>query len=101
MLSSSIARMLSTLRATSPFLAERTEVWTKRLSQTDKPEDYFKHPLAFPALLFPWWVECAFSNAPDMPFQTDLMYSSVNGYYFIRMIDNVVDGHSDQEPRIL
>lgn len=96
-----VERMLSDIRQEAPHIAEQTERWVKRLAGTERPGDYFQHPLAFPMLLLPWWMEQTLRPAPDLDFQADLIYSSINGYYYIRMIDNVMDGHSTVERQLL
>ena len=89
------------MRRNGPYMAQQAEVWMKSLASTEQPADYFKHPLAFPMLLLPWWMEQTLHREPDLRFQADLIYSSVNGYFFIRMIDNVMDGHSTIEQKLL
>jgi hypothetical protein len=63
-------------------------------------ESYFMHPLAFPALLLPWWLEKTLSTPTDA-LQADLAYSTINGYYYIRLIDNLMDGHATIERQLL
>lgn len=65
------------------------------------PEAYFKHPLAFPTLLLPWWVEQSLGQSPNLDLHGEITYSSINGYYFIRMIDNVMDGETTTEKSLL
>jgi hypothetical protein len=71
------------------------------LSGTDRPESYFMHPFAFPMLLLPWWLEGVIRGAPDRDFQTDVAYSTFNGYYFIRIIDDLMDRERQPAPEIL
>ena len=82
-------------------MARQAESWIDHLADTENPADYFKHALAFPMLLLPWWMEQTLHSQPDVDFQADLIYSSLNGYYFIRMIDNVMDGHGATEQKLL
>jgi hypothetical protein len=42
-------------------------------------------------LLLPWWLEAKIAARPDRTFQEDLVYSTINGYYFVRMIDDLMD----------
>jgi hypothetical protein len=42
-------------------------------------------------LLAPWWLEEALRQKPDTSFQLDLIHSSMNMYYHIRLIDNLMD----------
>ena len=57
-----------------------------------EPEAYFLHPEAFPMVLLPWWLESTIHEPPARGFQRDIVYSSVSGYYFVRMIDDLMDG---------
>ncbi|KPL22561.1 MAG: hypothetical protein AMJ93_06925 [Anaerolineae bacterium SM23_84] len=83
------------------FLARQVHDWLEAMRGEIPPEEVYKHPLSYPMLLFPWWVEKALRQAPDFAWQTDLVYSTVNGYYAIRMIDNLMDGHATIELQIL
>jgi hypothetical protein len=96
-----IRRMLAEMRQDGPHMAQQAEQWVKSLARSERPGDYFEHPLAFPMLLLPWWMEQTLRPKPDVQFQADLVYSSINGYYFIRMIDNVMDGHGAVESQLL
>lgn len=97
----SIQRLLDELEQTAPEIASPIEEWMKSLAGGHAPEAYFKHPLAFPTLLMPWWLEESLHAEMDLDFQSDLAYSSINGYYFIRMIDNIMDGEDTDEKKLL
>jgi hypothetical protein len=96
-----IARLLDAMAALAPSMTGAASAWMNGLAKTGVAADYFQHPLAFPILLLPRWVEEAISPNVDESFQADLTYSSVSGYYFIRMIDNVMDEQSALEMRLL
>ena len=96
-----IARLHHEMAQTAPYLARRVSDWTRQLSGSDQPADYFKHPLAFPSLLLPWWLEKSIANDPEVTFQSELAYSTINGYYYIRLIDNLMDGHATVELELL
>lgn len=104
-LSQIITEAVSGLRAemeqAAPLMARPVSGWMAHLAGTAQPEDYFKHPLAFPALLLPWWLEKTLAGSPDIAFQADLVYSTINGYYYIRLIDNLMDGHATVELKLL
>jgi hypothetical protein len=85
----------------APYLASQVTPWLTQLSGTAHPEDYFKHPDAFPALLLPRWLERAVADTPDHALQSDLVYSTLNGYYYIRLIDNLMDGNATVELKLL
>jgi len=104
-LSNAITAAFSRLRAemerAGPFMAEQTLSWIGQLFGGAQPEDYFKHPFAFPMLLLPWWLEKAIRQDPDISFQSDLVYSTIDGYYFIRLIDNLIDREATVELELL
>jgi hypothetical protein len=93
--------LVENLDQASAFLACQVRDWLEAMCGEIPPQEVFKHPLSYPMLLFPWWVEESLRQAPDPGLQTDLVYSTVNGYYAIRMIDNLMDGHPTTELQIL
>jgi hypothetical protein len=96
-----ISRLMADMSQTAPFMAAQVTPWLRQLAGGDQPEDYFKHPLAFPSLLLPWWLERTIQPEPDPALQTDLVYSTINGYYYIRLIDNLMDGQATVELELL
>jgi hypothetical protein len=96
-----ISRLNFEMEQTAPAMAQQVLPWLKQLAGQAQPDDYFKHPLAFPALLLPWWAEQSLVKQPDLAFQADLAYSTINGYYYIRLIDNLMDGHATIELELL
>jgi hypothetical protein len=94
-------RLFGGLDQTAPELRPPLEAWMRTLAGGHAPEAYFKHPLAFPTLLLPWWVEQSLGSDPGPELQADIAYSSINGYYFIRMIDNVMDDDAPLEKKLL
>lgn len=97
----STQRLLDELAQVTPDMSAPVSGWMKSLAGGHAPEAYFKHPLAFPTLLLPWWLEETLSQQMDLDFQADIAHSSINGYYFIRMIDNVMDGEDTVEKKLL
>lgn len=63
--------------------------------------DYYAHPLAFPVVQLPWWLEQALTGAVDHDAQRELLVSSMSGYYLIRLIDDVMDQSPQANPRLL
>jgi hypothetical protein len=96
-----VTRLRAELSQAAPYLAGQVEPWLLQLAGSNQPADYFRHPLAFPALLLPWWLEQTIHPQPDPAFQADLAYSTINGYYYIRLIDNLMDGHATVELALL
>jgi hypothetical protein len=52
-------------------------------------------------VLLPWWIESAIREVPEGAFQQDVVYSSISGYYFVRMIDDLMDGERPAHPAVL
>ena len=100
-ISQAVARVQVEMRQTAPFMAGQVSRWLEQLAGRAQPDTYFKHPLAFPALLLPWWLEKTIRPQPDLDFQANLAYSTINGYYYIRLIDNLMDGHATNEVDLL
>jgi hypothetical protein len=87
----SVARMHDRLARFAPRLAAETDTWTRALSPTGEARDYFvggKSNL----LLLPLFLREACQREADRAFELDLAYSTLNAYYFVRLIDDVVDG---------
>ena len=87
-----IRRSQRRLRGRAPTLAGHALTWQRTLAGGAEPEAYFLHPEAFPIVLLPWWLESTIHEPPARGFQSDIVYSSVSGYYFVRMIDDLMDG---------
>jgi hypothetical protein len=83
-----------------PELAHQMGRWICSLSPTDQPSGYFTQQAMFPMLWLPAWMAKSW-DAWDQQFQSDLVYSTINGYYFIRLLDNVMDDHSTVERELL
>jgi len=82
------------------FLGALVPSWINRLSGSSLPEDYYLKPRSAPLLLLPWHLDRALSATPDDAFQCDLMYASINKYYSVRLVDDVMDGHG-ADPALL
>ena len=52
-------------------------------------------------LLLPWWMEESINGSADLEFQTEIAYSSVCGYYFVRLLDDLMDGDSPPPAPVL
>jgi hypothetical protein len=95
------ARIQAELTRRAPFLGEQVCGWMAQLSPTGKAPEYFLQPRMFPLLRLPWWAAKSFAAEPDGEFLADVIYSTVNGYYYIRLLDNLMDGHGTVELKIL
>jgi hypothetical protein len=74
--------------------------WAAHLSSTARARDYFDDGLSV-MFLVPWWLEKRIRSVPDIRFQERLVESSVNAYYFVRLIDNVMDENAERERNLL
>ena len=101
LIETAIAQSNAEMERDGPFMASQVILWQRQLSVTGHSVDAFKHPESFPILLLPWWLEKTIHSAPDPAFQLDLIRSSINGYYYIRLIDNLMDGHATVELKLL
>lgn len=97
LIDAALARQAAELERLAPLMARTVAGWLAGLSATGRPADYLKHPRAFPTLLLPWWLEGALAPDDDESFQAELVYSTVNGYCFIRLVDDLMDGEAGTE----
>jgi hypothetical protein len=51
--------------------------------------------------VLPWWLEKRIRSTPDMRLQELLVESTVSAYYFVRLIDDVMDGDAAAERGLL
>ena len=101
MVSDACIRIQTELTRRAPFLGEQVCGWMSHLSPTSDTSEYFLQPRMFPFLLLPCWAARTFAAEPDREFLADVVYSSINGYYYIRLLDNLMDGHGTVELKIL
>ncbi len=94
-------RICSELQRTMPLAGARIVDWMKQLAGTQEPADYYHHPRGSFMFLFPWFLEKSLPAPFDPALASDLVYSTINGYYYIRLIDNLADGHSSNELKLL
>lgn len=101
LIAGAVSRLEAELELAMPVMSPHIWAWLRQLAGSDQLQDYFQHPLAFPSLLLPWWLDDCLDGVIDETLQADLIYSTLNGYLYIRLIDNVMDGHSTDEPQLL
>jgi hypothetical protein len=98
---SGCARIQSELSRSAPTLGKQVSQWMTSLSPTGDAPDYFMQPRMFPMLLLPWWMAESAGRKLDREFHSDVVYSTLNGYYYIRLLDNLMDGHGSTELALL
>ena len=84
-------RLRSDMGQLAPFLAPRLSSWIDDLLEGRSLAAGFLAPTAFPVVGIAWWAEEAVGSV-DPERQEDLAASSMAGYLFIRLIDNLMDG---------
>ena len=96
------AELCTRLESLAPGLVDELVPWMERLApEGEPPEAYFAHPLAFPLMSLPWWLDEALGGTPNREFQLDAVISSMCGYYAIRLIDDVMDRSPAALPELL
>jgi len=98
---SAIGRLEREMHRCAPSMASRGEGWMRELAGSERPADYFLQPDRFPVLRLPWWLQASVDGEPDLRFHGRLAYSTVSGYYFIRLVDNVMDGQGSDDRGLL
>jgi hypothetical protein len=96
-----LRRLESEMRQVAPVMADRVLPWIRQLAGPNDPDCYFNQPGSFPTLLIPWWLANTCDCEPDRSFHADLVYSTLNGCYYIRLLDNLMDGESTVELTLL
>lgn len=84
----------------APTAAAALLSWAARLSATGEPRDYFDGGRSV-LFVLPWWLEKRIQSTPNLQFQEQLVESTVSAYYFVRLIDNVMDENAVEERALL
>jgi len=95
------ARIQIELNRYAPVLGREVCAWMDHLSPTHSAPDYFLQSQSFPLVRLIWWAAKEFSTDVDREFIVDVIYSTINGYYYIRLLDNLMDSHYTVELKIL
>jgi hypothetical protein len=95
-----IERLCRGLSRDAPWLAAEAIVWMNSLTRSGRAEDYFLEDRSL-LLLLPDQLIQRICAASDDGFRSDLAYSTINAYYFVRLIDNVMDARCAAESRLL
>ncbi|HUO46678.1 MAG TPA: class 1 isoprenoid biosynthesis enzyme [Acidimicrobiia bacterium] len=96
----SVVELFTDLAAVAPYTTERIQTWLKSLFGQVALEDVFMREDAYPLLLLPWWLEASVRE-PDSSLQRGLSTSSISGYLYIRLIDNLMDGDAPADVGLL
>ena len=96
-----VSRLSDRLRRSMPLAGGSVRTWMNELAGGDDPAAYFHHVRGSPMFIFPWVLERLLQGVPDLELQFDLVYSTISGYYWIRLIDNITDHQSTNEMELL
>ena len=96
-----LGQLFEHLTQDMPLTAPHLRAWALDLAGSQEPAAYYLHPVAFPLMLLPWWLERQLKGSVDLSFQQDLVDSNASLYYYVRLVDNVMDGHATVEPKLL
>ncbi len=95
-----VDRLFAEMIARMPQAGPDLVGWCRELSGGAGPSRYFLHPRAFPTVhLGDWAIEATGGAEPAL--RNDIVSSTVAGYYFVRMIDDVTDDGSASATRLL
>lgn len=86
--------------AAAPQTLQTLRSWLASLFGPVAPDTVFTRADAFPLLLLPWWLESSVRQ-PDVSLQRELATSSISGYLYIRLIDNLMDGDGPGDASML
>jgi hypothetical protein len=81
-----------------PRTAPMVDLWLKRVPAQLKMIETCLAITSFPVFSLPYWLTPEAARNNDIEFQCAIAYSTLNGYFFVRLIDNVTDG--DGPPQI-
>ncbi len=95
-----MGRIRRELARLAPANAAAMEEWMLRQSPTGIAEDTFRDLRAY-FLLIHWLLEIRIRGDVVLEFQRGLVYSSMNGYYYSRLLDDAADGHVAGADRLL
>lgn len=95
-----MARICCELEEKMPLTANDVKGWLAYLSGSQQPADYYLRRPDLPMFLFPRFLEKA-QVKPDNPFMYDRVYSTMNGFYYIRLLDDVTDHHDPDKVALL
>jgi hypothetical protein len=98
LISTAYVRFEANLRAALPKTAPQLIKFLHGTSPLFQSELVLS-PKAFPHYVLPYLLSPAQARAVDTEFQTDILYSTVNGSYSIRLCDNIADSDSPRELR--
>jgi hypothetical protein len=101
LIDAAVSQLCDRVGRSMPLSGASVLAWMRQLAGGSDPASYYHHARGSPMFLFPWALEASITGVPDLPMQFDLVYSTVSGYYWIRLIDNLTDNQSTNELDLL
>ena len=86
-----VADLEQRARSELPESGAALVAWLASLSPAGDIAGYYLHPIAFPMLRFALWLDEELDGSVDAELQSAIAHSTVAGYAFIRLIDDVMD----------
>lgn len=86
--------------STTPTVATAVNEWIGMVFGEDDVAGVFLRADGFPLLTLPWWMATTW-GVPEPGLHQDITTSSVSGYLYIRLIDNLMDGDAPGEVSLL
>ena len=100
-LASALEHLKVHLEQDMPLLAPKVFTWLAGLSSSNQPTDRFLGELMYPIFLLPWSLEEELADGQtNIEWQVELITSSLGGYYYIKLIDDLVDGDVSLDPQL-
>ena len=99
LLDEALTRLRRELRDRLPLTADAAWEWICGQSLTGSPSGAFRDLRAHIAL-FPFLAARCGCGAADPKFESDLIFSTINGYYYCRLLDDVMDCHGEGTNRL-
>ena len=85
----------------APLATDRVRSWLGTLGPSGNPDERFTHRHTFPMLALPWWAEATIRGEVDAVYQREVITSTISGYLFIRLLDDVMDRDPRAAPKLL
>lgn len=99
LLDSALARLERELRERFPLTADAAWEWICEQSFTGTPSGAFRDLRAHMVLL-PFLAARSACEPPDPKFEFDLILSTISGYYYCRLLDDIMDFHDSEATRL-
>ncbi len=93
-------QLRANLTAQVPVVAGAVDSWLQDMFGEASLAEVFTRIDAFPTLLLPWWLDGAIGDQ-DRRLHRALAYSTMSGYLYIRLIDNLMDRDAPADAGLL